>query len=82
MSKRVAIRIVGTVLGIGLLSYLIRQAGPATLLQSLHRLGWGLALIIALGGVSHLVKSYAWRLTLAGWGSRVSLRRLLQLRLA
>ena len=81
MANRRAIHIVGAILGIGLLGCLIRQAGPARLLESLHRLGWGLALIIALGGVSHLVKSYAWRLTLAGCGSKVSLGRLLQLRL-
>ena len=81
MAKRQAIRIIGAILGSALLGYLIHQAGPATLLASLHRLGWGLALIIALGGVSHLVKSYAWRLTLVGCGSNVPLGRLLRLRL-
>src|ERR1700740_1476093 len=59
MVNQRAIRIVGAIFGIALLGYLIRQAGFATLLESLHRLGWGLALIIALGGVSHLIKSYA-----------------------
>ena len=81
MANRQSIRIVGVILGVALLGYLIGQAGPARLLESLHRLGWGLALIIALGGISHLVKSYAWRLTLAGCGSKVSFGRLLQLRL-
>jgi len=81
MPKRLALRIVAAILGIALLTYLILRAGPATLVESLHRLGWGLALIIALGGVSHLVKTYAWRLTLAGSGNRASLGRMLQLRL-
>src|SRR3984885_4624026 len=81
MPKRLALRIVAAILGIALLTYLILRAGPATLVESLHRLGWGLALIIALGGVSHLVKTYAWRLTLIGSGNRASLGRMLQLRL-
>src|SRR4029077_18576580 len=81
MSRQLALRIVAAILGIALLGYLILRAGPATLMESLHRLGWGLALIIALGGVSHLVKTYAWRLTLVGSGNRTSLGRMLQLRL-
>src|ERR1700722_6359590 len=81
MPKHLALRIVTAILGIALLTYLILRAGPATLMESLHRLGWGLALIIALGGVSHLVKTYAWRLTLVGSGNRASLGRMLQLRL-
>jgi phosphatidylglycerophosphate synthase len=81
MPKRLALRIVAAILGIALLTYLILRAGPATLMESLHRLGWGLALTIALGGVSHLVKTYAWKLTLVGSGNRTSLGRMLQLRL-
>ena len=81
MRRHSMVRVIGAILGIGLLGYLIRQAGPVTLLESLYRLGWGLALIISLGGVSHLVKSYAWRVTLKGCGGKVSLGRLLQLRL-
>ncbi|MBV8631884.1 MAG: flippase-like domain-containing protein [Silvibacterium sp.] len=81
MPRRQIIRAAGAVLGIALMGYLIRRAGLATLLESMHRLGWGLALIVAVGGLSHLVKSCAWRLTLAGCGSKVSLGRLLQLRL-
>ena len=81
MPKRLALRIFAAILGIALLTYLILRAGPATLMESLHRLGWGLALIIALGGVSHLVKTYAWKLTLTGSGNRASLGRMFQLRL-
>ena len=81
MFRQLALRFVAAILGIALLAYLIVRAGPATLLESLQRLGLGLALIIALGGVSHLVKTYAWRLTLAGSGNRASLGRMLQLRL-
>jgi phosphatidylglycerophosphate synthase len=81
MSKRLAFRISAVVLWIALLSYLIQRAGPGALLESLHRMGWKLALIIALGGVSHLVKTWAWRLTLEGNGGRASFARMFQLRL-
>ena len=81
MSRRFALRSLAGLLGVALLGYLIRRTGPATLLESLHHLGWGLALIIALGGLAHLVKTWAWRLTLAGCGTRVSLVRMFQLRL-
>ena len=81
MPKRLVLRIVAAILGIALLTYLILRSGPATLMESLHRLGWGLALIIALGGISHLVKTYAWRLTLVGSGNKASLGRMIQLRL-
>jgi phosphatidylglycerophosphate synthase len=81
MSKRLALRIVAAILGIALLTYLILRAGPATLMESLHRLGWGLALIIAMGGLSHLVKTYAWRLTLVGSGNTASIGRMFELRL-
>ncbi|MBV8437624.1 MAG: flippase-like domain-containing protein [Silvibacterium sp.] len=81
MSRRLGPRALAAILGAALLGYLIRRAGPATLLESLHRLGWGLALIIALGGVSHLMKTWAWRLTLAVCGAQVSWVRMFQLRL-
>src|ERR1700757_2366637 len=81
MSKRLARRIVAAILGIALLTYLILRAGPATLMEGLHRLGWGLALIIAMGGLSHLVKTYAWKLTLVGSGNTASIGRMFQLRL-
>jgi len=42
----------------------------------------GLALVIALGGASHLVRAWAWRLALTDWSSGVSFSRILQLRLA
>jgi hypothetical protein len=40
MPKRLALRIIGAILGIALLGYLIFRAGSLTLLESLHRLGW------------------------------------------
>ena len=34
------------------------------LLEGIASVGWGLVLVIALAGVSHLVRTWAWRLTL------------------
>jgi uncharacterized protein (TIRG00374 family) len=45
-------------------------------------LGWGLGLVIALGGISHVVKTWAWRLTLLDEKHQVSFVRMLGLRLA
>ena len=80
--RRLALRTLTAVFGVGLLIYLVRRVGSENLLQSVVRLGWGLALIIALGGVSHLVRAWAWRMTLTGWRGKISLLRMLQVRMA
>jgi phosphatidylglycerophosphate synthase len=80
--KRLLFRSIAVISGSALLAYLIWRTGPGILLRNISTLGWGLALIIALGGVVHLVKTWAWRLTFTGYDGRVSFFRLLQLRLA
>ena len=82
MSKSLAFRFSSAVLGVTLFVYLIWRIGPANLLENVRTLGWGLAVIVALGGVSHLVKSGAWRLTLVDKKGQVSFARLFGLRLA
>ena len=79
---RLPIRLLAGMFGVLLLTYLVRRAGPAKLLDSIATLGWGLALVIAWGGVAHLVKTLAWRLTLLDDRHRVSFGRVLGLRLA
>jgi phosphatidylglycerophosphate synthase len=82
-TRQKALRAIAAVSGIALLTYLIWRVGPGNLLENISTLGWwGLALIIALGGVAHLVKTWAWRLTLTGCRGGVSFSRMLQLRLA
>ena len=81
-TRQRALRAIAAVSGIALLAYLIWRVGPGNLLENISTLGWGLALIIALGGVAHLVKTWAWRLTLTGCRGGVSFSRMLQLRLA
>ncbi len=75
-------RLLAGVFGLLLLSYLIWRAGPAKLLESVGALGWGLILVVALGGISHLVKTWAWRITLLDEKRQVSFVRMLGLRLA
>jgi uncharacterized protein (TIRG00374 family) len=78
---RLPIRILAGTFGVLLLAYLVRRAGPAKLLASMAALGWGLSLVIAGGGVSHVLKTWAWRLTLLDDKHRVSFARMLGLRL-
>jgi hypothetical protein len=87
MSKSVtmrqnAFRAAVVVSGTALLACLISRVGAGRLLENISTLGWGLVLIIALGGVAHLVKTWAWRLTLTDCRGDVSFTRMLQLRLA
>jgi phosphatidylglycerophosphate synthase len=77
-----AFRAAVVVSGTALLACLISRVGANRLLENISTLGWGLVLIIALGGVAHLVKTWAWRLTLTDRRGDVSLTRMLQLRLA
>jgi phosphatidylglycerophosphate synthase len=79
---RLPLRMLGAVLGILLFIYLIHRAGPAKLLASMVALGWGLALVIAWGGVAHILKTWAWRLTLLDGKYQVSFARMLGLRLS
>jgi hypothetical protein len=68
--------------GLFLLAYLVHRAGPAKLLASIATLRWGLGLVLLWGGVAHIVKAWAWRLTLLEDKRHVSFARLLGLRLS
>src|SRR5271166_5060553 len=80
--RQMAFRAIASVTSVALLAYLIWRVGPRNLLENIYALGWGLALIIILGGVAHVVKAWAWRFTLTGCRGGVSFLRMLQLRLA
>src|SRR5258708_10339781 len=79
---RLPLRTLGTIFGILLFVHLIQRADPAKLLASMVALGWGLALIMAWGGVAHILKTWAWRLTLLDGKYQVSFARMLGLRLS
>ena len=68
-------------LGVGLLAYLLTTVKFSALAENAKAIGWGMLLVIALGGFSHVIKTWAWRLTLLGEARKVSFGRTLGLRL-
>ena len=58
---QVSLRFFAALLGLGLLSYLVFRTGPGVVWKQLQAVGWGLALIIILGGFSQFIKTCAWR---------------------
>ena len=60
---RICIQFSAALLGVGLLAYLIFRTGPALVWNQVRTVGWGLALVIILGGFSQLTKTLAWRQT-------------------
>src|SRR3974390_2776811 len=70
------------ILGIGLLAYLISKIDIHALAANGKAIGWGLFLVIALAGFSHVVKTWAWLLTMRSERRNVSFLRAFALRLA
>jgi len=58
---QLSLRFFAALLGLGLLGYLVFRAGPGVVWKELQAVGWGLALIIMLGGFSQFIKTCAWR---------------------
>ena len=56
-------RFLGALLGLALLGVLVHRTGPDIVWKQVQTVGWGLALIIILGGFSQLIKTWAWRKT-------------------
>ena len=75
------LRILAGLLGTALLAYLVVRAGSDKLLENVKTIGWGIFLVLGLAGISHLVKTWAWRLTLPGQFDKVPFSRTLGLRL-
>ena len=74
-------RLAASLIGLLLLAYLVRRAGASALLEGIASVGWGLVFVIALAGLSHVVRTWAWRLTLLDARHRPSFGRMLALRL-
>jgi len=74
-------RVFAALLGVGLLAYLVHRTGPQTIWEHVRAVGWGLALVVALGGISQLVKTWAWRLTFTCDIGKVSWLRSFGMRL-
>lgn len=56
-----SLRFFAALLGLSLLGYLVFRSGPGAVWKQLQAVGWGLALIIMLGGFSQFIKTCAWR---------------------
>ena len=57
------------------MGYLVFRTGPGVVWKQVQEVGWGLALIIILGGFSQLIKTCAWRQTFASGISGLSWSR-------
>jgi len=57
------LRLSATLLGVTMLACLVFRTGAHTVVQQAEAVGWGMALIIALGGISNLIRTWSWRLT-------------------
>ena len=75
------LRILVVLMSSVLFAYLIWQAGPSKLWENMVKLGWGFMWVLALAGVSHVARAWAWRLTLDDHKHKTSFLRLLGLRL-
>jgi uncharacterized protein (TIRG00374 family) len=75
------VRILAALMSLALFAYLICQAGPSKLWENMAKLGWGFTWVLALAGVSHVARAWAWRLTLDDHKHKISFPRLLGLRL-
>ena len=69
------------VLGVSLLGYMLHRTGPGAVWKQVQAVGWGLALIIILGGLSQLIRTCAWRQTFACDISALSWSRSLRAQL-
>jgi hypothetical protein len=58
---RFTLRFFATLLGLGLLGYLVFRSGPGLVWKQLQAVGWGMGVVILLGGLSQLAKTCAWR---------------------
>jgi len=75
------LRFAAALLGLALLACLVRRTGVDIVVQQTKTVGWGIALIIALGGTSHLIKTWSWRLTFLCDLRQLSFGRTFALRL-
>jgi len=72
---RISLRFLAALVGLGLLGYLVFRTGPGIIWRQVQTVGWGLALIIILGGFAQFIKTCAWRQAFRGDISRLSWSR-------
>jgi hypothetical protein len=62
MTRRRALTALAALGGVVLFAYAVRRAGVAEIVDGVRKVGWGLLVIIALGGARFCVRACAWRL--------------------
>src|SRR5258708_16779796 len=75
------LRLIAIAMSAGFFLYLVWRTGPSKLWKSFSELGWGIILVIALAGVSHLARTWGWRLTLGNDQHKIYFSPLVGLRL-
>lgn len=75
------LRFLTVLLGVALLGYLLRRTDLHSLVQQTKAARWGIVLIIVIGGISHLTKTWSWRLTFFCDLRRLSFGRAFAVRL-
>ena len=78
--KRALLRVT-PLLGVGLLAYLLSSVKLSALAVNAKAIGWGMLLVIAIAGFSHVIKTWAWRLALTAEARKIPFLRMLGLRL-
>lgn len=64
-SRRISVSgVVSSLLGVALFAWFVQRVGPAEIWAGLRQVGWGLAVIVAIGGLRFLARATAWALCL------------------
>ena len=61
---KIGFRFFAAFLGLALLAMLVLRTGPKIIWNQVHAVGFGMAVIVALGGVALFIRTWAWRMTL------------------
>jgi hypothetical protein len=61
MRRHQVVAVAAAVVGAALFAYAVRKAGVAEILDGIRRVGWGLAVILALAGLRFLIRAECWR---------------------
>ena len=61
MRRQRLIAVVAALAGTALFVYAVRRAGVADIIEAIRRVGWGLALILALAGIRFIIRAECWR---------------------
>ncbi|HXW04288.1 MAG TPA: lysylphosphatidylglycerol synthase domain-containing protein [Vicinamibacterales bacterium] len=59
-----ALGVVTSLVGVALFAWFVQRVGAAEIWGGLRQVGWGLALIVAIGGLRFLARAAAWRVCL------------------